>query len=290
MTMHKAHFQIADRHAEKLGSFRRLAYTEWGDADNPRVAVCVHGMTRNARDFDAFAEALAVSHRVLCIDLPGRGESDWLRDMSGYSPATYLTDLLGLLASLKLTEVDWVGTSLGGSLGMLIAGAEDAVMRSLVRRLVLNDIGPFLSAAGMEPIADRVGRAPDFDDLETAEIYQRKVCSECGALSDETWMHLTLHSLRPKDGGGFAYHHDPAVGDALRANGAMRDVELWPWWRRIECPVLVLRGTESNILTAKTAAEMQADGAKLIEYPGIGHTPSLMVDGQIETVTDWLRD
>lgn len=289
MTMRKAHIQISDRYAERLGGFRRLTYTEWGAADNPRVAVCVHGMTRNGRDFDSLAEALSASHRVLCIDLAGRGQSDWLREMAGYSPATYLSDIRTLLASLKLTEVDWIGTSLGGSIGMMIAGDEDPVARGLIRRLVLNDIGPLIPASGMEPIADRVGRAPDFDDLETAEAYQKQACAEWGALSDETWMHLTLHSLQPKDGGGFAYHHDPAIGDALRALGPMRDIELWPWWRRIECPLLVLRGAESNILLAETAAEMKADGAELIEYPGIGHTPSIMVEDQIEAVTGWLK-
>ena len=287
--MRKAHFQIADRYADRLGGFRRLAYTEWGAADNPRVAVCVHGMTRNGRDFDAFAEALSASHRVLCIDLAGRGVSDWLREAAGYSLPTYIADIRGLLASQKLTEVDWIGTSLGGSIGMIIAGDEDAVARGLIRRMVLNDIGPFLPKSGMAPIADRVGRAPNFEDLEAAEVYQRKVCAEWGELSDETWMHLTLHSLRPQDGGGFAYHHDPAIGDALRASGPLQDIEMWPWWRRIECPMLVLRGAESKILPAETAAEMKADGAELIEYPGIGHTPSLTVDEQIAAVTAWLR-
>ncbi len=289
MTMRKRYFQIADHQAERLGAFRRLAYSEWGDADNPRVAVCVHGMTRNGRDFDALAEALCASHRVLAIDLAGRGESDWLREAGGYVPATYVLDIGALLASLGVAEVDWIGTSLGGSLGMLTAGAEDAVARGLVRRLVLNDIGPLVPASGMAPIAERVGLAPDFDDLAAAEIYQREVCAEWGELSDEAWMHLTLNSLRRRDGGGFAYHHDPAIGAALRAKGAPRDVELWPWWRRIECPVLALRGAQSNILLASTAAEMRRDGAEVIEYPGIGHAPSLMVAEQIEAVTGWLR-
>jgi pimeloyl-ACP methyl ester carboxylesterase len=289
MTMRKRYFQIADRQAERLGAFRRLAYSEWGDADNPRVAVCVHGMTRNGRDFDALAEALCASHRVLAIDLAGRGESDWLREAGGYVPATYVLDIGALLASLGVAEVDWIGTSLGGSLGMLTAGAEDAVARGLVRRLVLNDIGPLVPASGMAPIAERVGLAPDFDDLAAAEIYQREVCAEWGELSDEAWMHLTLNSLRRRDGGGFAYHHDPAIGAALHAKGALRDVEMWPWWRRIECPVLALRGAQSNILLAATAAEMRRDGAEVIEYPGIGHAPSLMVAEQIEAVTGWLR-
>lgn len=288
MIMRKGRFQIADRFADRLGAFRRLAYTEWGDAENPDVAVCVHGMTRNGRDFDLLGEALGASHRVLSIDLPGRGESDWLREADGYRPATYISDIRGLLASLEVAEVDWIGTSLGGSLGMLIAGDEDAVARGLVRRLVLNDIGPLVPASGMQPIADRVGRAPDFEDLEAAEDYQKQVCAEWGELSDENWMHLTLHSLRRRDGGGFSYHHDPAIGEALRANGPMRDIELWPWWRRIECPVLALRGAESKILPAETAAEMRADGAEVIEYPGIGHTPSLLVAEQIEAVTRWL--
>jgi pimeloyl-ACP methyl ester carboxylesterase len=289
MAMRQGHFQIADRHAARLGAFRRLAYTDWGEADNPRVAICVHGMTRNGRDFDAFAEALAASHRVLCIDLPGRGQSDWLRDRTGYAPATYLSDIHALLASLNVAEVDWIGTSLGGSLGMLTAGGDDAVARGLVRRLVLNDIGPFLPARGMAPIAERVGRAPGFKDLAAAEIYQKQVCAEWGALGDATWSHLARHSLRPQEGGGYAYHHDPAIGDGLRAGGPVRDIELWPWWRRIECPILVLRGAESNILLAETAAEMKADGAEIIEYPAIGHTPSLMVAEQIDAVTAWLR-
>ena len=286
--MRKDYFQIADRYADRLGAFRRLAYTEWGNAENPRVAVCVHGMTRNGRDFDLLAEALSASHRVLCLDLPGRGDSDWLREAGGYAPATYLSDIRGLLASLGVAEVDWIGTSLGGSLGMLIAGDEDAVARGLVRRLVLNDIGPLVPASGMMPIAERVGRAPAFEDRDEAEIYQKQVCAEWGDLSDETWMHLTLHSLRPRDG-GFAYHHDPAIGEELRAKGPMRDIELWPWWRRIECPVLALRGAESHIFLAETAAEMRQDGAEIIELPGIGHAPSLMVAEQIAAVTSWLR-
>ncbi len=287
--MRKGEIEISDRFAERLGAFRRLAYTEWGAADNPRIAICVHGMTRNCHDFDQFAEALGETHRVISVDLPGRGGSDWLRTSDGYHPVTYISDLRTLLASLGATEVDWIGTSLGGSLGMMIAGDEDPVGRGLIRRLVLNDIGPLLPASGMEPIADRVGRAPDFADLEEAEAYQRQVCAEWGELSDETWMHLTLHSLRRKDDGGFAYHHDPGIGDSLRAMGPMRDIELWPWWRRIDCPVLVLRGAESNILLAETAAEMKQDGAEVIEYPGIGHTPSLMVEDQIEAVTAWLN-
>jgi pimeloyl-ACP methyl ester carboxylesterase len=288
IAMRNGYFQIADRQAERLGAFRRLAYSEWGAPDNPRIALCVHGLTRNGRDFDALAEPLSTTHRVLAIDLAGRGESDWLRDAGGYAPATYLSDIGTLLASLGVTEVDWIGTSLGGSLGMLTAGAEGGVARGLVRRLVLNDIGPLVPASGLAPIAERVGLAPDFDDLAAAEIYQREVCAEWGELSDEAWMHLTRHSLRRRDGGGFAYHHDPAIGAALRAKGAPRDVELWPWWRRIECPVLALRGAQSNILLAATAAEMRLGGAEVIEYPGIGHAPSLMVADQIEAVTGWL--
>ena len=200
-------------------------------------------------------------------------------------PATYISDIRRLLASLELVEVDWIGISLGGSLGMLISDDEGAVARSLV----LDDIGPFLPASGMEPIAERVGRAPNFENLEKAEEYQRQVCAEWGELNDETWMHLTLHSLRRHGDGGFTYHHDPAIGDALRAHGPMRDIELWQWWRRIECPVLALRGDESKILPAETAAEMRQDGAEVIEYPGIGHTPPLMEAEQIAAVTDWLR-
>lgn len=286
----RAH-RITDVNGPTSGSERQLAYTEWGDSGNPKVALCVHGLTRNARDFDALAGALSASHRVLCVDVAGRGRSDWLSGAEHYRPETYLADLRSLLADLGVSEVDWVGTSMGGVLGMRVAGSKDLAERRVVRRLVLNDIGPFLPAAGMAPIADRVGRAPPFADLAAAETYQKEVCAEWGALTDAQWQHLARHSVRAAEGGGYAYHHDPAIGDAVRAGGPMADVAFWELWDRIACPVLVMRGARSEILLAETPEEMKSrgPGATVIELPGIGHAPSLMRDDEIAAVVGWLR-
>lgn len=282
--------RVADELFKPSGSDRRVAYTEWGDEGNPRVALCVHGLTRNGRDFDALADALSASHRVLSVDVAGRGKSDWLRGAEHYRPETYLADLHRLLADLGIATVDWIGTSMGGVLGMRVAGSEDSGERRLVRRLVVNDIGPFLPGAGMAPIAERVGHAPNFADLVEAEAYQKEVCAEWGALTDAQWRHLAEHSVRPASGGGYAYHHDPAIGDALRAGGPMADVAFWELWDRIACPVLVMRGAKSQILLAETAEEMKGrgPGATVIELPGIGHAPSLMRDDEIAAVVGWI--
>lgn len=265
--------------------FHRLHYTEWGDPANARVLVCAHGLTRNGRDFDILAQALQPTYRVVCPDLPGRGLSDWLADAADYGYALYLNDMAVLLARLKVEQVDWLGTSLGGLLGMLLAAWPDTP----IRRLLLNDIGPFVPQAALERIGAYLGRDPRFKDPQGLEDYLRVVHAPFGDLTDPQWRHLALHSLRRLPSGDYALHYDPALSEAYRqSNTAAAD--LWPVWEAIRCPVMVLRGETSDLLLPETVVEMQARGPKVqvAELRGCGHAPALMAEEQIEVVRDFL--
>ena len=266
--------------------FHRIAYAEWGRPDNERVCVCVHGLTRNGRDFDALAAALDGTYRLACPDLPGRGRSHWLPVPTEYRPPVYLNDMAALIARLDVDEVDWVGTSLGGLLGMTLA----AQPNSPIRKLVLNDVGAFLAKGALQRIASYVGTDSLFADLAALEAYLRDVHKPFGPLTDAQWRHLAQHSARPDPaGGGLRLHYDPGLAVAFK-EGFDQDVDLWTLWDLISCPVLILRGAESDILSEDTAREMLTRGpqAELIEFPGVGHAPMLMEQGQIEAVRGWL--
>jgi pimeloyl-ACP methyl ester carboxylesterase len=267
--------------------FHRLAYHEWGEAGSEPVLVCAHGLTRNGRDFDALAQALADRRRVACPDLPGRGVSEWLTHPSDYGFPVYLADAAALLARLGGEHVDWVGTSMGGLLGMLLAGQPG----SPIRRLVLNDVGPFVPRAALERIAAYVGNAPRFPDLTELEGYLREVHASFGPLTDEQWQHLARHSARRQPDGTFALHYDPALGTAVRAAPA-QDLDLWASWDAVTCPVLVLHGARSDVLTAATAAEMARRGprAEVEVIDGVGHAPALMAPEQVAAIRDWLLE
>lgn len=269
-----------------LGShgFHRVAYVEWGAADAPRTAVCVHGLTRNGRDFDRLAAMLSQHWRVACPDVVGRGRSDWLRDPAGYAYPQYVADMTALIARLGVAGVDWVGTSMGGIIGMMMA----AQPNSPIRRLVLNDVGPFVPKAALERIAGYVGLAPRFDSIGDLEAHLRKVHQPFGPLADVDWRHLALQGYRRLDDGGFALAYDPGIAQAFRTE--IRDVAFWSVWDAITCPVLVLRGATSDLLLAETAAEMTRRGPKaaLVEIAETGHAPSLMTAEQIAIVRDWL--
>ena len=171
-----------------------MAYREWGAPDNPRVLICVHGLARNGRDFDDLARALAADYRVVCPDVVGRGRSDWLRDPLAYGIPQYVADMMVLIARLDVDSVAWLGTSMGGLIGMALASLE----HSPVSRLLLNDVGPVLSSESIRRIGDYIGRAPAFDTLDDAERYIRLVSAPFGALSDVQWRQLTESSLRQR--------------------------------------------------------------------------------------------
>lgn len=273
------------------GGTHRMVFTEWGDAANPRVLLCVHGLTRCGRDFDDLAQAMADHYRVVCPDVAGRGRSDWLPDPGLYSLPQYGADMLTLIAALAPQQLDWVGTSMGGLIGMGIA----ASAASPIRRLVLNDVGPVLTAVSLKRIGQYLGNAPRFDSYAQIEGFVRAVSPGFGPLTDAQWQHLTTHVIRRADDGRFEFLYDPAIAvsyvDALITSGG-EDIDFWPLYDMIACPTLLLRGATSDLLTPETAAAMTRRGprAQLIEIAGVGHAPTLMAEDQIGFVRKFLLD
>jgi len=263
--------------------FHTLAYTEWGAAGAARTVLCVHGMTRNGRDFDHLARALAGGARVVCPDVAGRGASDWLARPEDYGFPQYLADMNALVARLDVDAVDWVGTSMGGLIGMMLA----AQPGTPIRRLVMNDIGALIPKAALNRLGQYVGKAGTFADPAAAEAYFREVYAPFGPLADAHWRHIAEHSIRRADDGGYRLHYDPAIAGTL----ADDDVDLWAVWDAVRAPVLLVRGAESDILPAAVAAEMtgRGPGATLVEFAGIGHAPALMAEDQIAVVRDFLE-
>ena len=268
----------------------RIAYVVHGDPLSRHVVLCVHGLTRCGRDFDRLAEALASEGAcVVCPDMPGRGASDWHRDPTLYSYPQYLADLAVLVARVtahRPARLDWVGTSMGGILGMMASAAPG----SPIRRLVLNDVGAVLAREGLTTIGTYAGADPVFDDEAAAYAEVRRVLAPWGALDEAAWTHLVGHSLRRRAEGGYAFHYDPAIGASFRGRRFERDVDLSTIWEAVDVPVLLLRGAESGLLRAETARDMcrRAVPTRLVEYPGIGHAPSLMEAGQIREVCEFL--
>lgn len=263
----------------------RIAYREWGDRSNPRVLVCVHGLTRCARDFDRLAAAMSDRYRVVCPDVAGRGDSDWLPEPTLYQLPQYVADMVTLIARLDVERVHWVGTSMGGLIGMALA----SFPRTPVARLVLNDAGPVISKASLERIATYVG-ARTFPTLEAAEQYVRAVSAPFGPHSDAEWRFLTEVVVRRNADGTWRLHYDPAIAEPLRASMPEKDLELWHLWDPVRCPTLVLRGAESDLLSRETCATMAERGpkARIVEIAGVGHAPTLMHEDQIALVRDFL--
>jgi pimeloyl-ACP methyl ester carboxylesterase len=278
------------RRAELLGlsphGFHRVVYWEWGAADNPRVVVCVHGLARNGRDFDVLAEALAPTHRVLSVDMPGRGESDWLADPADYAFPTYLTTLTALIARSGAQSIDWVGTSMGGLLGMVAAAQRE----SPVARLVVNDVGPSIEPAAIARIGAYVGQAPTFETFDGIERYTREIAAPFGALTDAQWRYLTATNVRRGPDGRWCMAYDPAIAHAFKAAPAPQD--LWGVWDAIRCPTLVLRGAQSDLLSAATAGQMALRGprARVVEVEGVGHAPMLLDAEQMAPVLAFVRE
>lgn len=268
------------------GGLHRIVYSEWGERDNPRVLLCVHGLTRCGSDFDELAAALSGDFRVICPDLAGRGRSDWLKDAAHYTVPQYLADLNALIARLGVDTVDWLGTSLGGLLGMLMASFGEAP----VGRLILNDFGPTIEAAALSRIGENLGRVPRFPTLDAVERHLRAVCAPFGDLSAAQWRRLAENSVRPAPGGGYEARYDPRLADVFRADAQAAAVDLWAYYDRIRCPVLAVRGAESDLLSTQTWRTMAERGprARLAEVPGVGHAPMFTDARQVALVRDFL--
>jgi len=279
------HRQRTVRCASPKG-LHRIAYREWGEPRNERVLVCVHGLTRCARDFDRLAQALSERYRVVCPDVAGRGDSDWLADPMHYHLPQYVADMVTLIARLDVESVHWVGTSMGALIGMALASQPGTP----ITRLVVNDAGPVITRASLERIAAYVGKVPEFPTIEAAEQFIRAIAATFGPHSDAEWRFLTEAVMRKNGDGGWRAHYDPRIGDTYRASMPEKDLELWPMWNAIHCPTLLLRGALSDLLTRDTAAQMAQTGpkAKVVEIPGVGHAPTLLHDEQIAIVREFL--
>ena len=267
----------------------RMAYWEWGDAANPRVLVCAHGLSRQGRDFDTLARALCAPYRVVCPDVVGRGRSDWLADPMGYQIPHYVADMVTLLARLDAQELHWVGTSMGGLIGLGLA----SLPGSPVAKLVLNDVGPAIQFAAIERIGTYLGAPMRWASVEAAADYLETISQGFGPRTRAQWLALTRPQLKA-DGDGFVPHYDPAIALPFRGVtpelAAAGEAALWASYDRIAAPVLLLRGADSDLLSHATAQAMTQRGpkAQLREFAGIGHAPMLISDDQIAAVREFL--
>lgn len=268
--------------------FHRIHYLEWnsGPKRQKDTLVCVHGLTRNARDFDYFAEKMSSDYRVICPDVVGRGESDHLIDPEGYTYLQYNADMNAVLARLNVPEVDWIGTSMGGIIGMVLA----AQPQSPIRRLVINDIGPTVKREPQLAIAEYIGRSGTFKDLDEVENYFRGIYKEFAPMTDEDWKQFAKHSTRRMQTGQYRLKFDHRIGDVFRDNLSPFDFDMWDTWDNISCPVLVLRGENSTFLTEEIAERMLTCGphTTLVTFSETGHTPTLRNEEQVDIVRDWL--
>jgi pimeloyl-ACP methyl ester carboxylesterase len=262
-----------------------LGYIERGDEDAGRTVVCVHGLTRNAHDFDALAQALARrGRRVIAVDVAGRGQSSWLQDPAHYDVQVYARHLLHFLERLGLEEVDWVGTSMGGLIGIEVASREG----NPIRRFVLNDIGPFVPQQALAMIRAYLGLDLKFEDMAALEAHLRYIHAGFGRLSDAEWRHMAVTSSRETTE-GLRLHYDPLIREPFAA-AAEKDIDMWAQWDRITCPTFVLHGAESPLLTAETIEAMKQRGPRpeVVSLPGVGHAPALNTEEQIGIVARWL--
>jgi pimeloyl-ACP methyl ester carboxylesterase len=283
--------------------FHRVAYREWGQAAAGSVPViCVHGMTRNGRDFDTLANYLSSQGRhVFCPDVVGRGDSDWLKKSQNYTFEQYSADMNALIARTGATQVDWVGTSMGGLIGMLMA----SLPNSPIRRLIINDIGPQIPKKAIQRLARYTGKDPEFSSITAARAYYKVSYGAFGKLTEDQWDRITQSSIKEIAPGRFvskvdpALRHVPAKGCFLwnlitqprkTLGGILFDIDLWHLWRTISCPVHVIHGKQSDLLLPSIIAKMRATHSKMevLEVATAGHAPVLEGTEELETISRWL--
>jgi len=268
----------------------RMAYWEWGDPANPRVLVCVHGLTRQGRDFDTLARALAGHYRVVCPDVVGRGRSDWLADPMGYQIPQYVADMVTLLARVNAQTVDWLGTSMGGLIGIGVA----VQAGSPLRRLVLNDVGPSIEPAALMRIGMYLGVPARWATLDEAADAMWAISQGFGPHTRAQWLALTEPQLVREADGSYKPRYDPGVAAPFRTVtpeiAKTGETLLWQAWDRLALPTLLLRGADSDLLSHATAQAMTGRGprARLVELAGVGHAPTLVQPEQVATVCDFL--
>ena len=278
----------------------RMAYWSWGNPEAPHVVMCAHGLSRQGRDFDVLARALCARGgeqvRVVCPDVVGRGKSDWLKDPMGYQIPAYAGDMLALLAHLKPTTLDWVGTSMGGLIGIVMCGQPGLPMPVAVRRLVLNDIGPSVQWEAVVRIGTYLGNTGRFGSLEQAAAAMLAISTTFGPHTPAQWLELSRHMVKPLgDGSGaLTLHYDPALAVPFRTvtqeTSAHGEAMVWQLYDNIRAETLLTRGATSDVLSPATALAMTQRGpkARLVEFVGVGHAPTFIADDQVLCVADFL--
>lgn len=281
-----------------------MAYWRWGDAQARRVVVCVHGLTRQGRDFDRLAQALQARSaellQVICPDVVGRGRSEWLPDPMGYQIPQYAADMLAMLAQVRvqcgadMTSLDWFGTSMGGLIGMVLAGQPGLPLLSPIRRLVLNDVGPAITWASVERMQTYVGRYGQYRDLDEAAAAMWALSPGFGPVPADVWREMSSHMIRSGSDGAVTLHYDPAIGTPVRAltpdAAQAGEMALWAVYDQIQAQTLLIRGADSDLLTKETALAMTERGpkAQLDVWADCGHAPTITSDAQIEVVANFL--
>jgi pimeloyl-ACP methyl ester carboxylesterase len=279
-----------------------MAYWQWGDPQSSHVVVCVHGLSRQGRDFDVLARALCLNSgnriRVVCPDVVGRGQSDWLKDAMGYQIPAYAADLLVLLAQLKPATLDWVGTSMGGLIGVVLCGQPDLAMPTRVRRLVLNDVGPAMQWQALQRIGEYLGTPAQFSSMQQAADALWAVSTTFGPHTPAQWLAFSRPMVKALAGapGMLTLHYDPAIALPLATvteeSVAQGEAMLWHLYDNINATTLLLRGAESDLLSNATALAMTERGpkARLVQFEGVGHAPTFIADDQVQTVVSFLLD
>lgn len=288
--------------ASQPQGLHRMAYWEWnltGDPRHPHVIVCVHGLSRQGRDFDALARELSRFARVICPDVAGRGESDWLADSRAYQVPVYAADMLALLTQLHaqapIETLDWVGTSMGGLVGMGIAGQPGLPLPAPIRKLVLNDVGPVIEWQSLERIASYLGKSLQFPNFESAAAAMRLISLGFGPHSDEQWKQLSQAMVKPLSDEGVVLHYDPRIAEPMAGMthemAQAGEVLLWQLYDQIQAQVLLVRGADSDLLSQATAQSMRQRGPKAlcVELEGVGHAPTLVAPGQIALIREFLQ-
>jgi pimeloyl-ACP methyl ester carboxylesterase len=273
--------------------FTQVAYADWGPRDAARVVFCVHGLTRTGRDFDFLARRLAArGMRVIAPDLPGRGRSEWVGSGTDYATPLYLATAATLIAASGARSVDWIGTSLGGHIGMELA----ALPGSPIRRLILNDFGARVAGSALQRIGAYLRVKRRFASIADLEAHLRSIHEPFGKLTDAQWRHLAEHSAVKTDEGDYRQHFDPAIA-RMFSWPLMVDISLWHVWDKVACPTLILHGEDSDLLHASTVRTMARRGeagrkglVRSIEVRECGHAPALMSDAQISVVEEFLLE
>ena len=279
----------------------RMAYWAWGNPHAEHVVLCVHGLSRQGRDFDVLAQALIAQSsdlKVVCPDVVGRGQSDYLVDPAGYQIPTYAADMLALLAQLKPQTLDWVGTSMGGLIGLVVSGQPELPLSTPVRRLVLNDVGPVIEWQALQRIGEYLGRPITFASVREAADFLWAISTSFGPHTPEAWLALSRHMVKPTDalGGSFGLHYDPEIAVPFRGmtpEAALQgEALLWHLFDAVTATTLLTRGAQSDLLSSETAHAMTQRGpkARLVEFAGVGHAPTFVAADQVQAVASFLLD